>query len=121
MSISAAARLKAILESPSYRLAEDDTSFMETGAPSIGFNIRMPAEQLPNPYITPELALRFHYFALRKMHFLLRARALVFFPRTCPSRARLSSAPADLPGKTASGFRLRSAASKIARPHILTS
>jgi len=52
----------------------------EAGAPSIGFNIRLPTEQLPNPYITPELALRFHYFALRKMHFLLRARALVVFP-----------------------------------------
>jgi uncharacterized protein (TIGR00730 family) len=53
---------------------------LEAGAPSIGFNIRLPQEQLPNPYITPELALRFHYFALRKMHFLLRARALVVFP-----------------------------------------
>jgi uncharacterized protein (TIGR00730 family) len=52
----------------------------EAGAPSIGFNIRLPTEQLPNEYITPELALRFHYFALRKMHFLLRARALVAFP-----------------------------------------
>jgi hypothetical protein len=52
----------------------------DAGAPSIGFNIRMPAEQPPNPYISPELALRFHYFALRKMHFLLRARALIAFP-----------------------------------------
>jgi uncharacterized protein (TIGR00730 family) len=52
----------------------------ECGAPSIGFNIALPDEQEPNPYITPELALRFHYFALRKMHFLLRARALVAFP-----------------------------------------
>jgi uncharacterized protein (TIGR00730 family) len=52
----------------------------EAGAPSIGFNIRLPTEQLPNPYISPHLALRFHYFALRKMHFLLRARALVAFP-----------------------------------------
>jgi len=52
----------------------------ECGAPSIGFNISLPVEQQPNPYITPELALRFHYFALRKMHFLLRARALVAFP-----------------------------------------
>jgi uncharacterized protein (TIGR00730 family) len=50
------------------------------GAPSVGFNIALPDEQLPNPYITPSLALRFHYFALRKMHFLLRARALVAFP-----------------------------------------
>jgi uncharacterized protein (TIGR00730 family) len=52
----------------------------ECGAPSIGFNIAMPTEQQPNPYITPVLALRFHYFALRKMHFLLRAKALVAFP-----------------------------------------
>jgi uncharacterized protein (TIGR00730 family) len=52
----------------------------EIGAPTIGFNIRLPAEQEPNPYITPTLALHFHYFALRKMHFLLRARALVAFP-----------------------------------------
>jgi uncharacterized protein (TIGR00730 family) len=52
----------------------------ECGAPSIGFNIDLPLEQLPNRYITPSLALRFHYFALRKMHFLLRAKALVAFP-----------------------------------------
>ena len=52
----------------------------EAGAPSIGFNIRLPVEQRPNPYITPELAFQFHYFALRKMHFMLRARALVAFP-----------------------------------------
>ncbi len=52
----------------------------EAGARSIGLNITLPHEQAPNPYITPELAFRFHYFALRKMHFLLRARALVTFP-----------------------------------------
>jgi len=52
----------------------------EAGAPNIGFNIRLPEEQLPNPWVTPTLAFRFHYFALRKMHFLLRARALVAFP-----------------------------------------
>lgn len=52
----------------------------EAGAPTIGFNIRLPDDQPPNPYITPTLAFRFHYFALRKMHFLLRARALVAFP-----------------------------------------
>ena len=43
-------------------------------------NIVLPTEQLPNPYITPELCFQFHYFALRKMHFLLRAHALVIFP-----------------------------------------
>ncbi len=49
-------------------------------AKSIGLNISLPAEQMPNPYITPELCFQFHYFALRKMHFLLRAQALVAFP-----------------------------------------
>jgi uncharacterized protein (TIGR00730 family) len=52
----------------------------EAGGKSIGLNIVLPAEQEPNPYITPELCFQFHYFALRKMHFLLRARALVAFP-----------------------------------------
>jgi uncharacterized protein (TIGR00730 family) len=52
----------------------------EAGAPSIGFNITLPAEQEPNPYTTPELTLRFHYFAMRKMHFAMRANALVVFP-----------------------------------------
>jgi uncharacterized protein (TIGR00730 family) len=47
---------------------------------SIGLNIRLPAEQVPNAYITPELCFQFRYFALRKMHFLLRAKALVVFP-----------------------------------------
>ena len=49
-------------------------------AKSIGLNITLPMEQEPNPYISPELCLQFHYFALRKMHFLLRAKALVAFP-----------------------------------------
>jgi uncharacterized protein (TIGR00730 family) len=52
----------------------------EAGARSIGLNITLPQEQYPNPYITPELALRFHYFAMRKFHFVMRARALVAFP-----------------------------------------
>jgi hypothetical protein len=52
----------------------------DAGAPSVGLNIDLPHEQYPNPYVTPELCLRFHYFALRKLHFLLRARALVAFP-----------------------------------------
>lgn len=47
---------------------------------SIGLNISLPFEQFPNPYITPDLCFQFHYFALRKMHFLLRAKALVVFP-----------------------------------------
>ena len=52
----------------------------DAGAKSIGLNITLPHPQFPNPYITPELCFRFHYFALRKLHFLLRARALVAFP-----------------------------------------
>ncbi|GER07436.1 cytokinin riboside 5'-monophosphate phosphoribohydrolase [Iodidimonas muriae] len=52
----------------------------DVGAESIGLNIVLPHEQAPNPYITPELCFQFHYFALRKMHFLMRARALVCFP-----------------------------------------
>ena len=52
----------------------------DAGAKSIGLNIVLPQEQAPNPYITPELCFQFHYFALRKMHFLLRARALVVLP-----------------------------------------
>lgn len=49
-------------------------------APSIGFNITLPHEQVPNPYTTPELTFRFHYFAIRKMHLAMRASALVVFP-----------------------------------------
>lgn len=52
----------------------------EAGARSIGLNITLPREQRPNSWITPELAFRFHYFAVRKMHFLMRAKALVAFP-----------------------------------------
>lgn len=52
----------------------------EAGAPSIGFNITLPHEQMPNPYSTPELTFRFHYFSMRKMHLAMRAKALVIFP-----------------------------------------
>src|SRR5690606_4487122 len=52
----------------------------DVGAPSIGFNITLPHEQAPNPYITPELNFRFHYFAMRKMHLAMRANALAIFP-----------------------------------------
>ncbi len=52
----------------------------DVGAKNIGLNIVLPREQVPNRYITPELSFQFHYFALRKLHFLLRARALVVFP-----------------------------------------
>ena len=52
----------------------------DVGAESIGMNIVLPHEQAPNSYVTPELSFQFHYFALRKMHFLLRARALAVFP-----------------------------------------
>ena len=53
---------------------------LDVDAKSIGLNITLPHEQYPNPYVTPGLCFRFHYFAIRKMHFLLRARALVAFP-----------------------------------------
>jgi uncharacterized protein (TIGR00730 family) len=52
----------------------------DEGKDSIGLNIVLPHEQLPNSYVTPALSFRFHYFALRKMHFLLRARAVAVFP-----------------------------------------
>ncbi|RZT95288.1 TIGR00730 family Rossman fold protein [Rivibacter subsaxonicus] len=53
---------------------------LEAGGPSVGLNIVLPHEQAPNPYITPELCFQFHYFAIRKMHFLMRSIALVCFP-----------------------------------------
>ncbi|MFZ5964162.1 TIGR00730 family Rossman fold protein [Thalassococcus sp. BH17M4-6] len=56
------------------RGAEDE------GGRSIGLNIVLPHEQAPNPYVTPELCFNFHYFAIRKMHFLMRARAICVFP-----------------------------------------
>jgi uncharacterized protein (TIGR00730 family) len=52
----------------------------EAGIPSIGMNIVLPYEQAPNSFITPELSFQFHYFAIRKMHLLMRAKALVAFP-----------------------------------------
>ena len=52
----------------------------EVGAKSAGLNITLPHEQAPNPYITPELCFQFKYFAIRKFHFLMRAKALVIFP-----------------------------------------
>jgi len=52
----------------------------EAGIPSIGMNITLPHEQAPNSYITPDLNFQFHYFAIRKMHLLMRAKSLVAFP-----------------------------------------
>ena len=52
----------------------------DVGAETIGLNIVLPHEQAPNPYVTPSLSMQFHYFALRKMHFLLHARAVAVFP-----------------------------------------
>jgi len=52
----------------------------DVGAPSIGLNIVLPHEQAPNHYVTPELSFNFHYFATRKIHFLLRAKAVAVFP-----------------------------------------
>ncbi len=53
---------------------------LDAGAPTVGLNIVLPFEQLPNPYVTPGLSFQFHYFALRKMHFLMRAKAVAVFP-----------------------------------------
>ncbi len=52
----------------------------EAGGRSVGLSIALPREEAPNPYITPSLSFKFHYFALRKMHFMMRAKALVAFP-----------------------------------------
>ncbi|HED35135.1 MAG TPA: TIGR00730 family Rossman fold protein [Gammaproteobacteria bacterium] len=52
----------------------------DAGGKTVGLNITLPHEQFPNPYVTPELCFQFHYFSLRKMHFVSRARALVAFP-----------------------------------------
>ena len=52
----------------------------DVGAKNIGLNIVLPHEQSPNQYISPELCFQFHYFSIRKMHFLMRAQALVAFP-----------------------------------------
>lgn len=53
---------------------------LDVGAKSIGLNIELPLEQFPNPYITPELCFQFRYFAIRKLHFMHRAKAFVIFP-----------------------------------------
>jgi len=52
----------------------------DAGAPTVGLNIVLPHEQHANPYVTPSLSFKFHYFAMRKMHFMIRAKALVAFP-----------------------------------------
>jgi uncharacterized protein (TIGR00730 family) len=52
----------------------------DAGAPTIGLNIVLPHEQAPNAYVTPDLSFNFHYFAIRKMHFLMRAKAVAAFP-----------------------------------------
>ncbi len=77
-----------LLETPIYVVTGGGPGIMEAGnrgafdagGKSIGLNIVLQHEQVPNPYITPELCFQFHYFALRKMHFLMRSVALVCFP-----------------------------------------
>ena len=69
------AQLSRILNS-----ADFDARRPTPGRESIGLNIVLPHEQAPNPYVTPYLSFQFHYFALRKMHFLMRARAVAVFP-----------------------------------------
>ena len=76
------------MDTPIYVVTGGGPGIMEAGnrgafevnGKSIGLNIVLPHEQAPNPYITPELCFQFHYFALRKMHFLMRSIALVCFP-----------------------------------------
>jgi hypothetical protein len=63
----------------------------EAGGRSVGLNIVLPHEQAPNPYVTPELCFNFHYFALRKMHFLMRAEAICIFPAASARWTRCSS------------------------------
>jgi uncharacterized protein (TIGR00730 family) len=87
----------------------------DVGAQSIGLNIDLPHEQYPNPYVSPDLCFRFRYFALRKLHFLLRARALVAFPGgygtidevfevlTLSQTRKLSPVPVILVGKSIGG------------------
>jgi uncharacterized protein (TIGR00730 family) len=53
---------------------------LDAGGKSVGLNIVLPHEQAPNAYVTPELCFNFHYFAIRKMHFLMRAKAICVFP-----------------------------------------
>src|ERR1700760_438613 len=79
----------------------------DEGKESIGLNIVLPHEQLPNPYVTPRLSFQFHYFALRKMHFLLRARAVA------PLRGVLRIAAPDPAGKG------QADADPLLRPRIL--
>ena len=81
-------RRSRTLETPIYVVTGGGPGIMEAGnrgahevgGKSIGLNIVLPHEQAPNPYITPELCFQFHYFALRKMHFVMRSIALVCFP-----------------------------------------
>src|SRR3982751_1835749 len=81
-------RRSASLDKPIYVVTGGGPGIMEAGnrgafevgGKSVGLNIVLSHEQVPNPYITPELCFQFHYFALRKMHFLMRAVALVCFP-----------------------------------------
>ncbi|TAM02720.1 MAG: LOG family protein [Paraburkholderia sp.] len=61
-------------------MAASNRGASEAGAPSVGLNITLPHEQFPNPWQSPELCFRFHYFGIRKLHLLERAKAAVFFP-----------------------------------------
>ncbi len=72
----------------------------DIGAKSVGLNIRLPHEQQPNPYITPGLCFQFHYFALRKLHFLLRAKGLVVFPGGFGTLDELFDAPDAAPDRS---------------------
>ena len=101
----------------------------DVGAPSIGLNIVLPHEQAPNPYITPELCFNFHYFAIRKMHFVMRAKAVAVFPGgfgtmdeffetlTLIQTGRMERVPIILFGARILGARHRSRLPRRARHH----
>jgi uncharacterized protein (TIGR00730 family) len=77
---SAGARLVVVTGGGPGMMEAANRGARDVGARTVGLNIVLPHEQYPNPYLTPGLCFRFHYFAIRKLHFLLRARALVVFP-----------------------------------------
>jgi predicted Rossmann-fold nucleotide-binding protein len=82
----------------------------DVGAPSIGLNIVLPHEQAPNEYVTPELCFNFHYFAIRKMHFLMRAKVIAVFPgrvRHDGRTVRIADADPDRPHGAGAGPAVR--------------
>jgi predicted Rossmann-fold nucleotide-binding protein len=97
----------------------------DVDAPSIGYNITLPMEQEPNAFSTPDLTFRFHYFAMRKMHFAMRANALVVFPggvgNTEQQLQAMAELRADAYAGTPSFLRIlleKAAEAGLALPHL---